>query len=82
VGPRAVLDAVVKRKIPSPSRESNLEPDRPARSPALYRLSYRGSLLFYRVTYRNCATRAVCPARLNLADSVVKLLLLTSTDFN
>jgi hypothetical protein len=23
VGPRAVLDAVVKRKIPSPSRESN-----------------------------------------------------------
>jgi hypothetical protein len=34
VGPRAVLDAVVKRKIPSPRRESN---------PALYRLSYRGS---------------------------------------
>jgi hypothetical protein len=24
VGPRAVLDAVVKRKIPSPRRESNL----------------------------------------------------------
>jgi hypothetical protein len=40
VGPRAVLDAVAKRKIPSSRRESN----RPARSPALYRLSYRGSL--------------------------------------
>jgi hypothetical protein len=26
VGPRAVLDAVVKRKIPSPRRESNLRP--------------------------------------------------------
>jgi hypothetical protein len=36
VGLRAVLDAVVKRKIPSTLRESN--PDRPARSPALYRL--------------------------------------------
>jgi hypothetical protein len=45
VGPRAVLDAaVVKRKIPSPRRESNHKnPDRPARSQALYRLSYRGS---------------------------------------
>jgi hypothetical protein len=39
VGPRAVLDAVVERKIPSTRRESN--PDRPARSPALYRLSYQ-----------------------------------------
>jgi hypothetical protein len=42
MGPRAVLDAVVYRKIPSTRRESN--PDRPARSPALYRLSYHGSL--------------------------------------
>jgi hypothetical protein len=39
--PRTVLDAVVKRKIPSPRRESNS--DRPARSLALYRLSYHGS---------------------------------------
>jgi hypothetical protein len=46
VGPRAVLDAVVKRKIPSPRRKSN--PDRPARSPALYQLSYHGSY-FYNV---------------------------------
>jgi hypothetical protein len=39
VGPRAVLDAVVKRKIPSPRRESN--PRTPiVRSPALYRLNY------------------------------------------
>jgi hypothetical protein len=30
VGPRAVVDAVVKRKIPSPRRESN--PDHPVRS--------------------------------------------------
>jgi hypothetical protein len=33
VVPRAVLDVVVKRKIPSPRRESNPRtPDRPARS--------------------------------------------------
>jgi hypothetical protein len=32
VGPRAGLDAVVKRKIPSSCRT----PDHPARSPALY----------------------------------------------
>jgi hypothetical protein len=42
VGPRAVLEAVVKRKIPSSRRESNPIPDRPARSPALYQLSYHG----------------------------------------
>jgi hypothetical protein len=34
VGPRTALDAVVKRGIPSPCRDSN--PDRPERSPALY----------------------------------------------
>jgi hypothetical protein len=38
MGPRTGLDPVVKRKIPSPCRESN--PDRPARSLVLYRLSY------------------------------------------
>jgi hypothetical protein len=49
VGPRAVLDAVMKRKIPSPHGESKPRtPDRPARSTALYRLSYRG----YRKSYR------------------------------
>jgi hypothetical protein len=31
-GPWAVLDAVVKRKIPRPRRESNQNPDHPARS--------------------------------------------------
>jgi hypothetical protein len=44
VGPRAVLDAVVKRKIPSPRRELN--PINPTVQPAaysLYRLSYHGS---------------------------------------
>jgi hypothetical protein len=41
VGPTAGLDAVVKRKIPSPYREMN--PNRPSRSQTLYRLSYLGS---------------------------------------
>jgi hypothetical protein len=35
VGPRGVLDAVVKRKIPSPRFEPQ-NPDRPACSPALF----------------------------------------------
>jgi hypothetical protein len=40
VGPRAFLNAVVKKKIPSPLREWNPRiPIGPARSPALYRLS-------------------------------------------
>jgi hypothetical protein len=44
VSPTTVLDTVMKRKIPSPRRESNPStPDRPALSPALYRLSYQGS---------------------------------------
>jgi hypothetical protein len=47
VDPTAVLDTVVKRKIPNSRRESNLNPNRPARSPALYRLSYRGSLIYW-----------------------------------
>jgi hypothetical protein len=38
VGPTAGLDAVVKRKIPSPRWDSNR--NRPARSQSLYRLSY------------------------------------------
>jgi hypothetical protein len=45
VGPRADLDAVSKRKIPSPRRDSN--PDHQARSQSLYRLSYPGSLVTY-----------------------------------
>jgi hypothetical protein len=41
---RTGLDEVVKRKIPSIPREANPRTrDRPACSPALYRLSYRGS---------------------------------------
>jgi hypothetical protein len=33
VGPRAVLNTLVKRKVPSPRRESKTDrPDRPARS--------------------------------------------------
>jgi hypothetical protein len=38
VGPRAGLDAASKRRIPSSRQESN--PDRPACSQSLYRLSY------------------------------------------
>jgi len=42
VGPRTGVEAVVKRKTPSPRRESNPpNSDRPARSPALYRLISR-----------------------------------------
>jgi hypothetical protein len=41
VGPRVGLDAVVKRKIPSPSRTRI--PDHLVSSPALYRQSYPGS---------------------------------------
>jgi hypothetical protein len=47
VGPRALLDAVVKRKIPSPRRESN--PKTPIGQPvakSLYRLSYRSSCIW------------------------------------
>jgi hypothetical protein len=42
VGPRAGLDAGVRRKILCPCRGSN--PDRQARSQILYCLSYRGSI--------------------------------------
>jgi hypothetical protein len=47
VDPKAVLDAVVKRKIPSLRRESSPRTSiiHLARSPALYRLSYHGSSL-------------------------------------
>jgi hypothetical protein len=41
VGPGAVLDAAVKRKIPNPPPGiESWNPNRPGRSPALYRLSY------------------------------------------
>jgi hypothetical protein len=44
VGRRAILDAVVKRKIPSLRRESNLRiPIVQPVEPALHRLSYHGS---------------------------------------
>jgi hypothetical protein len=42
VGPRVVLEAVVKRKIPRPGIEP-LNPYRPTSSPAVYRLRYHGS---------------------------------------
>jgi hypothetical protein len=40
VGPRAVLDAVVKRKIPNPCRESN--PRTPIVQPVAQRYTDRG----------------------------------------
>jgi hypothetical protein len=44
VGPRAGVDAVMKRKVPSPRRESNPpNPDRPDCNQSLYRLSYPAS---------------------------------------
>jgi hypothetical protein len=51
VGPRTVLDAVVKRKIPNPRWQSN--PRTPvAYSPALYRLSNHGST-HHRIKVKN-----------------------------
>jgi hypothetical protein len=46
-GPRAVLDAVVKREIPSPRRESNPRTSivQPV-AQSLYRLSYHGSSVY------------------------------------
>jgi hypothetical protein len=76
VGPRAVLDATVKRKIPSlpPGIEPH-NPDRPAHSPALYRLSYHGCYInlisFYNFYVRSfvCMScfiiQATCPANYN-----------------
>jgi len=43
LGPRAGLDVVLQRKIPSPRRESN--PDRPAQSQSLYQQDCPGSYL-------------------------------------
>jgi hypothetical protein len=45
VGPRAILDAVVKRKILSPRRESNPRNLIVQLSLALYQLNYHGSLI-------------------------------------
>jgi hypothetical protein len=46
VGPRASLDAVVKRKFSIPRRQSNTRtPNHPAHSQSLYRLSYHSSML-------------------------------------
>jgi hypothetical protein len=47
MGPRAGLDAVVRRKIPNPRREPNSNSR--ARSQSLYRLSYHGYLLTRRL---------------------------------
>jgi hypothetical protein len=48
LGPRAGLNAVEREKFPSPHRESNTNPDHPARSQSLYRLSYLSSRTFVR----------------------------------
>jgi hypothetical protein len=40
VGPRAVLDAVVKRKIPNPRRESNPEPQLSSQSTKIHSYFY------------------------------------------
>jgi hypothetical protein len=47
VGPRAVLDAVVKRKFPALARTRI--PHRPARSSALYHRAIPAPLLLYRI---------------------------------
>jgi hypothetical protein len=48
VSTRAVLDAVSKRKIPNSCRNSN--PDHPARSQSLYRLSY-GAIFIWNFSF-------------------------------
>jgi hypothetical protein len=45
VGPRAILDAVVKRKIPSSSRESN------PRTPIIQPVAQRWALLYINKIY-------------------------------
>jgi hypothetical protein len=50
VGPRAFLDAVVKRKIPSPCRESNRS--RPARSPLTILTELSRLLQNFRTIYK------------------------------
>jgi hypothetical protein len=47
MGPRAGLDTVAKRKIPSPCRESN--PDRPAHR--LVAISTRGNFKFFGLVF-------------------------------
>jgi hypothetical protein len=57
VGPTVGLDAVVKRKIPTPLRESN--PRTPIVKPvaqSLYRLSYHGS--YYKISEKDKFRRA------------------------
>jgi hypothetical protein len=44
VGPRAILDAEVKRKIPSPAGSRTLEP-RSYKCPTLYRPIYHGMFM-------------------------------------
>jgi hypothetical protein len=56
VDPRAVLDAVVKRKIPSPCRESN--PGTP-----IVQTAEQNKILLNRVAY---STNALVVKRLNL----------------
>jgi hypothetical protein len=51
VGPRDVLDGVVKRRIPSPAGNRTLIPQSSAPNLELYRLSYHGSLMQKRKKY-------------------------------
>jgi hypothetical protein len=77
VGPRAVLDMVVKRKIPSPSRNS----DRPARIPALYQLSYHGSIFSSYMSICNFShiyKFGCCPSFINCSSSYRKRFNLTA----
>jgi hypothetical protein len=69
VGPRAVLDAVVKRKFPIPRRES--KPDRPARIQSVYRLSYPGSRLnvLVQIMHRNSSLNSVIMTYCNPASA-------------
>jgi hypothetical protein len=76
VDPKAVLDAVVKGKISSPPPGIKPQnPDRPVRSPALYRLSYYSIPNFLNTFSRSLVF--VLPRRLQTSKaftSVIKIL--------
>jgi hypothetical protein len=85
VGPRAGLDAEARRKILCPCRGSN--PDRPARTPTLFCLSYRAScycrkhnIKIHSIKHRFYSRHLACSLDrfLSFAISLVQRKLLTT----
>jgi hypothetical protein len=79
VGARAGLDAVVKRKIPSPCRDSNPLSSSPYSSPIP--LSYADSFsssystkIVYTSTFLISMLQATCPAYLSRPDFITLII--------